>query len=87
MIESEEVLRRAAALKAKYGTANPFALARSLHVELLVRELGSLKGFYKDVYGTPFIFLNRHLKRGGNARLCARAGASSAASRICRVRL
>ncbi len=55
MIESEEVLRRAAALKAQYGTANPFALARGLHVELLVRELGSLKGFYKDVYGTPFI--------------------------------
>lgn len=71
MIESEEVLRRAAALKAQYDTADPFALARSLHIELLVRELGSLKGFYKDVYGTPFIFLNRHLKRGEATLVCA----------------
>ena len=58
MIESEEVLRRAVALKAHYDTADPFALARSLHIELLVRELGSLKGFYKDVYGTPLYSRN-----------------------------
>ena len=71
MLESEEIRRSAAALKAQYDTTNPFALSRCLHIELLIRELGSLKGFYKDVYGTPFIFLNRRLRRGEATLVCA----------------
>ena len=83
MIASRAVCRAAARIKREYGTGDPFALARELRIEVLVRELGTLKGFYKDVYGTPFIFLSRRLTRG----LRARAGASSAAPAICGVRL
>lgn len=71
MIESKKILRHAAALKSEHGTANPFELARRLGIELLIRELGTLKGFYKDVYDTPFIFLNSRLKRGEATLVCA----------------
>lgn len=71
MIASREVCRAAARIKREYGTGDPFALARELRIEVLVRELGTLKGFYKDVYGTPFIFLSRRLTRGEARLVCA----------------
>ena len=71
MIASKEVCRAAAQLRREYGTGDPFALARALHIELMVRELGTLKGFYKDVYGTPFIFLSRRLRRNEARLVCA----------------
>lgn len=71
MIVSREICRSAAATVQKYGTRDPFALARELRIELLVRELGSLKGFYKDVCGTPFIFLSRRLTRTEATMVCA----------------
>lgn len=71
MVAAREVRRRAAQVLREYGTRDPFTLAREMHIELLVRELGTLKGFYKDVYGTPFIFLSRHLSRGEATLVCA----------------
>lgn len=71
MVAAREVRRRAAQVLREYGTRDPFMLAREMHIELLVRELGTLKGFYKDVYGTPFIFLSRHLSRGEATLVCA----------------
>ena len=71
MSASRAVCRAAARIKREYGTGDPFALARELRIEVLVRELGTLKGFYKDVYGTPFIFLSRRLTRGEARLVCA----------------
>ena len=71
MIVAREIRKRAADIVRQYGTRDPFALAREMHIELLVRELGTLKGFYKDVYGTPFIFLSRRLTRGEARLVCA----------------
>ena len=71
MVAAREVRRRAAQVLREYGTRDPFMLAREMHIGLLVRELGTLKGFYKDVYGTPFIFLSRHLSRGEATLVCA----------------
>lgn len=71
MIVAREIRKSAADAVRQYGTRDPFALAREMHIELLVRELGTLKGFYKDVYGTPFIFLSRHLSRGEATLVCA----------------
>lgn len=71
MVAAREVRRRAAQVLREYGTRDPFTLAREMHIDLLVRELGTLKGFYKDVYGTPFIFLSRHLSRGEATLVCA----------------
>ncbi len=71
MIVAREIRKSAADAVRQYGTRDPFTLAREIHIELLVRELGTLKGFYKDVYGTPFIFLSRHLSRGEATLVCA----------------
>ncbi len=71
MIVAREIRKSAADAVRQYGTRDPFTLARKMHIELLVRELGTLKGFYKDVYGTPFIFLSRHLSRGEATLVCA----------------
>lgn len=71
MVAAREVRRRAAQVLREYGTGDPFALAREMHIEILVRELGTLKGFYKDVYGAPFIFLSRRLTRGEARLVCA----------------
>lgn len=71
MVAAREVRKSAADAVRQYGTRDPFTLAREMHTELLVRELGTLKGFYKDVYGTPFIFLSRHLSRGEATLVCA----------------
>lgn len=71
MIVAREIRKSAADAVRQYGMRDPFTLAREMHIELLVRELGTLKGFYKDVYGTPFIFLSRHLSRGEATLVCA----------------
>lgn len=71
MIVAREIRKSAADAVRQYGTRDPFTLAREMHIDLLVRELGTLKGFYKDVYGTPFIFLSRHLSRGEATLVCA----------------
>lgn len=71
MVAAREIRKSAADAVRQYGTRDPFTLAREMHIELLVRELGTLKGFYKDVYGTPFIFLSRHLSRGEATLVCA----------------
>lgn len=71
MIVAREIRKSATDAVRQYGTRDPFTLAREMHIELLVRELGTLKGFYKDVYGTPFIFLSRHLSRGEATLVCA----------------
>lgn len=71
MIVAREIRKSAADAVRQYGTRDPFTLAREMRTELLVRELGTLKGFYKDVYGTPFIFLSRHLSRGEATLVCA----------------
>ncbi len=71
MIVAREIRKSAADAVRQYGTRDPFTLAREMHIELLVRELGTLKGFYKDVYGTPFIFLSHHLSRGEATLVCA----------------
>lgn len=71
MIVAREIRKSAADAVRQYSTRDPFTLALEMHIELLVRELGTLKGFYKDVYGTPFIFLSRHLSRGEATLVCA----------------
>lgn len=63
MYTSEEITLTAKKLMAKYGTDNPFALAKALRIELMVRPLGSIKGFYKMIYRNAFIFLNKDLGR------------------------
>ncbi len=71
MIASKEVLTRVDKLLAKYKTRDPFRIARQCGIELIVKELGALKGFYKVIYRNPFIFLNKSLPAAMARLVCA----------------
>lgn len=63
MHTSAEITATVRKLKSTYGTDSPFALAKALRIELMVRPLGGVKGFYKMIYRNAFIFLNKDLGR------------------------
>ena len=63
MITSKSIIEKANKLFVKLGTRDPFEIVKAMGIELIVKELGSLKGFYKTIYGIPFIFLNKSLDK------------------------
>ncbi len=63
MIASKSIIKATDRLIEKHRTRDPFRLAKLLEIELVVKELGALKGFYKTIYDIPFIFLNRSLDK------------------------
>ncbi|MBQ4557259.1 MAG: ImmA/IrrE family metallo-endopeptidase [Clostridia bacterium] len=71
MIASKEVIARAKRAVEKCGTRDPFEIARMCKAELIIKELGSLKGFYKIIYRNPFIFLNKSLSAADARIVCA----------------
>ena len=71
MLASKEIIRRVEKLLAKYNTRDPYKLARQCGIELIVKELGALKGFYKVIYRNPFVFLNKSLPRSTARLVCA----------------
>ncbi len=71
MIASKEILRRVEKLIAKCNTRDPYKIARQCGIELIVKELGALGGFYKVIYRNPFIFLNKSLPRATARLVCA----------------
>ena len=71
MIASKEILVRVEKLLAKYKTRDPYKLARQCGIELIVKDLGALGGFYKVIYRNPFIFLNKSLPRSMARLVCA----------------
>lgn len=48
-------------LKNKYDTTNPFELAESLDITLILTSLGSISGMYKYINRNKTIFLNENL--------------------------
>lgn len=71
MTASKKIIDMAERIVKKYGTRDPFKMARECGAELIVKNLGSLKGFYKVVYETPFIFLNSSLSPAEARVVCA----------------
>ena len=56
----------------RYGTRDPFEIARQLGVEVLFcPDFGSMKGMYRVVKRTRFIFLNRDLTPQMQSIVCA----------------
>ena len=49
-------------LKRKYGTNNPFELAKCLNIIILYEELGEIKGFYNKYARQKMIHLNNNLR-------------------------
>ena len=71
MTTAKKIVEIANGIVKKYGTRDPFKTARMCGAELMIKNLGSLKGFYKVVYDTPFIFLNESLPRQEARLVCA----------------
>lgn len=71
MTASKKIVDMAERIVKKYGTRDPFKIAKDCGAELIVKNLGSLKGFYKVVYETPFIFLNSSLSPSEARLVCA----------------
>ena len=71
MTSAKKIISIANGVVKKYGTRDPFKMAKLCGAELMVKNLGSLKGFYKVVYDTPFIFLNSNLPLSEARLVCA----------------
>ena len=71
MTSSKRIADIASRIVKKYETRDPFKMAKLCGVELIIKDLGSLKGFYKVVYDTPFIFLNSSLSQSEARLVCA----------------
>lgn len=71
MIASKEVIALANSILQKCNSRDPYKIARQCGIELIVKELGALKGFYKVIYRNPFIFLNKSMSRSMARLVCA----------------
>ena len=71
MTASRKIADMAERIAKKYDSRDPFKIAKRCGVELIIKNLGSLKGFYKVVYDTPFIFLNSALSSEEARLVCA----------------
>jgi len=55
----------------KYGTKNPFKLAKKLNIEVLIEDLGEVRGLFKRVLRRKFIFINSKLNEFDKILVCA----------------
>ena len=55
----------------KYGTKNPFKLAKNLNIEILIEDLGEVRGLFKKVLKRKFIFINSRLSEFDKILVCA----------------
>lgn len=51
----------ASSVKAKYGTSDPFDIARKCSITIIVEPLGNVQGYYNNAFGKKFIHLNEDL--------------------------
>lgn len=54
----------------KYGTKNPFKLAKKLNIEVLIEDLGEVRGLFKRVLRRKFIFINSKLNEFDKMLVC-----------------
>ena len=71
MHSANEILQTAESVRSRFGTGNPFQLAAMCGAEIMVCELGRLKGLYKIMLRNAFIALNAALQREEAAAVCA----------------
>lgn len=68
---SQYIYIRANRLAERYGTRDPFEIARSCGIYLSCRELGGIKGFYKIINRERHIVINAELPRRDQKMICA----------------
>lgn len=47
----------------KFGTSNPYKIAKELDINLLEANLGEVKGYYTKIRRIKFIFINENLSK------------------------
>lgn len=47
----------------KFGTSNPYKIAKELDINLLESNLGEVKGYYTKIRRIKFIFINENLSQ------------------------
>lgn len=47
----------------KFGTSNPYKIAKELDINLLEENLGEVKGYYTKIRRIKFIFINENLSQ------------------------
>lgn len=55
----------------KCGTKNPFKLAKKLNIEIIIEDLGEVRGLFKRVLRRKFIFINSKLNDFDKILVCA----------------
>lgn len=48
-------------IKKRYGTTNPYQIAKDMNILLLYEDLGSINGYYNMAYRQKQIHINQHL--------------------------
>ena len=54
----------------KYGTNNPFKLAKKLNIEIIIDDLGEVRGLFKKILRRKFIFINSKLNESDQVLVC-----------------
>ena len=54
----------------KYRTKNPFKLAKKLNIEILIEDLGEVRGLFKKILRRKFIFINSNLSEFDRLLVC-----------------
>jgi Zn-dependent peptidase ImmA (M78 family) len=65
-----DIRLRALNLIVKYGTKNPFKLAKKLNIEIIIEDLGEVRGLFKKVLRKKFIFINSKLSEFDQKLVC-----------------
>jgi Zn-dependent peptidase ImmA (M78 family) len=68
---NDYIIKRSTGLIKKYKTRNPFEIAASMNIDVLLRDLGNLKGFYKRDGHNRFIVINDKLNESFQKIVCA----------------
>ena len=71
-MSSDHIRKEAGRLVAGYGTRNPFHIAGGLGIHVLLNyDFKSLKGMYKVIQRSRFIFINGNLSERDQRTICA----------------
>lgn len=54
----------------KHGTNNPFKLAKKLNIEIIIDDLGEVRGLFKKILRRKFIFINSKLNELDQMLVC-----------------
>ena len=69
---SDYIRKEAGRLVRRYGTRNPFQIAKELGIHVLFDyDFKSLKGMYKAIQRSRFIFINGNLSERDQRTICA----------------